>query len=650
MTVPPRPDIADSSPPRRPRRWGWLLLKAFLVVAVWMVIVLVSVVTWYSAGLPDLDAIATLTRRPSVTILDSEGAMIASYGDVYGAVVTVKDMPPHLPGAVLAVEDRRFYHHFGVDLIGIARAVIVNYRAGRLVQGGSTITQQVAKNLFVGQERSLKRKIQEALMAVKLERRFSKDQILTLYLNRVYMGAGSYGVDAAAQRYFGVPATHVSVAQAAILAGLLKAPSHYNPINDSAATAQRASVVLDEMVLAGVIDAPQAALAKTATQNLGVSQRGNGSRYFADWVLQELDNTLGDLGQDVIIHTRFDPRLQRAAEAALEKALGEDGAKREASQGAVVVMTPDGAVKAMVGGRSYTDSQFNRATQGLRQPGSTFKAFVYLTALESGLRPDDTVDDGPIRVNGWGPANFDAGFKGAVSLRTAFAHSINTAAVRLSESLGRRKVIATAQRFGLDVPLNAGPSVALGTEATTLVGLTGAYATFANGGYAATPHAIDTITSRLGDLVWKHAGDGRGRIIEEAALAGLHSLMAGVLIDGTAKGNGLITPAFSERPAGGKTGTTQDFRDAWFIGYTADAVTGVWIGNDDNSSMQKVTGGSLPAHVWHDTMMVVEQDLPSRPLPLRRSSPLAVAKPSVVIPKANDPIGQFLGGLTAAPR
>lgn len=632
---------APPTPPRPPTPWAIRLLKFGVKVAlvglVWLVIIVGSVVVWYSAGLPDLDQVASLTRKPSVSVLAADGTIIANFGDVYGEIVDVKDMPTYLPGAVMAVEDRKFYHHFGVDPLGILRAAVVNLRAGHLVQGGSTLTQQVAKNLFLTQDRTLKRKIQEVIMAVKLERRFTKDQILTLYLNRVYMGAGSYGVDAAAQRYFGVPARKVSIWQAAILAGLLKAPSHYNPVADPTATTERASVVLGEMVEAGVITQEQADSAKiAASKGVTLARRNGGTRYFADWVMQELDEDLGELGQDVLVHTSFDQKIQSVAEASLEKTLAEDGPKHDATQGAVVVMAPDGGVRAMVGGRNYGESQFNRAVQGQRQPGSSFKAFVYLTALENGMHPDDMIEDGPIRINGWSPANFDPGFHGSVSMRTAFAHSLNTCAVRVTESIGRRKVIATANQFGLGVPANAGPSVALGTEATSLLTMTGSYATFANGGRGIIPYTIRSITARNGDILWQHEGDGRGRMVDDGVLGELNSLFSAVLAEGTAKGNAI------DHPAGGKTGTTQDFRDAWFIGFTADLVTGVWIGNDDNSPMKRVTGGSLPARVWHDVMQVAEQGYPSRPLP--GSAGGAISPPKT--PPASDPIGRFLSGFS----
>lgn len=592
------------------RRFGlWAIVRWLLVLGVWGVVAAGVVVAWFAYDLPDLDEVAGLTRRPSVTVLAADGSQIAAFGQLYGDVVPVTEMPVFLPGAVMAVEDRRFYDHWGIDLFGIGRAAVVNLVRGRVVQGGSTITQQTAKNLFLSHERSYKRKVQEVLLAVWLETRFTKDQILTLYLNRVYLGAGTYGVEAAAQRYFGRSAREVTVYQAAMLAGLLKAPSRYNPVSSATAAEARTAVVLRAMVEAEVLTEDQAAAARASGGNAvaGVRRAGSG-RHFADWVME----TVGDyvsLDRDVTVRTTLDPRLQTLAEQSLATTLRERGAKAGASEGAVVVLSPDGAVRAMVGGRDYAASQFNRAVQALRQPGSAFKPVVYLAALEAGMRPGDMVLDAPVTVEKWSPTNFDGTFRGEVTLREAAARSLNTPVVRMQEKVGRGRVVAAARRLGLTGELGTSPSLALGTEEMSLLPLTAAYAPFANGGTLAMPHGITEIISRDGTILYRRGGSGGGRAVEPAVVGAMNDMLGAVLSWGTGKAAAL------DRPAAGKTGTSQGHRDAWFIGYTADFVTGVWVGNDDDRAMKGVTGGGLPAQVWKQVMAGAHQGLPPRALP-----------------------------------
>lgn len=594
--------------PKR-RSWLWAAVRWLLVLGVWGVVAGIVVVAYFAYDLPDLDEVAGVTRRPSVTVLAADGAPVAAFGQLYGDVVPVAEMPAYLPGAVMAVEDRRFYDHWGVDVLGIARAAVVNLVRGRVVQGGSTITQQTAKNLFLSNERNLKRKVQEVLLALWLETKFSKDQILTLYLNRVYLGAGTYGVEAAAQRYFGRSAREVSVYQAAMLAGLLKAPSRYNPLADAAAAEARTAVVLQAMVDAGVLTGHQAAAARTSGGQAvaGVRRAGVG-RHFADWIME----TVGDyvsLDRDVVVRTTLDSRLQAAAEAILAATLRDAGAKANASEGAIVVLAPDGAVRAMVGGRDYAASQYNRAVQAQRQPGSAFKPVVFLAALEAGLRPGDKVLDAPITVDKWSPTNFDGTYRGEVTLREAAARSLNTAAVRLQEKVGRSKVVAAARRLGLTGDLPATPSLALGTEEMSLLPMTAAYAPFANGGFLALPHGILEVADRDGTVLYRRAGSGGGRVVDPGIAGAMNDLLGAVTAWGTGKAAAL------DRPAAGKTGTSQSNRDAWFIGYTADAVAGVWIGNDDDAPMKGVTGGGLPARVWKQVMAEAHRGLPPRPLP-----------------------------------
>lgn len=597
--------------PKR-RSWLWAALRWLLVLGVWGVVAGIAVVAYFAYDLPDLDEVAGVTRRPSVTVLSADGAPVASFGQLYGDVVPVSEMPAYLPGAVMAVEDRRFYDHWGVDVLGIARAVVVNLARGRLVQGGSTITQQTAKNLFLSHERSLKRKVQEVLLALWLEAKFSKDQILTLYLNRVYLGAGTYGMEAAAQRYFDRSARDVTVYQAAMLAGLLKAPSRYNPLADAAAAEARTAVVLRAMVDAGVLNEQQAAAARSSSGQAvaGVRRAGVG-RHFADWVMETVEDYVS-LDRDVIVRTTLDSRLQATAEGILAATLREAGPKAHASEGAIVVLGPDGAVRAMVGGRDYAASQYNRAVQAQRQPGSAFKPVVFLAALEAGMRPDDAILDAPITVEKWSPTNFDGTYRGEVTVREAAARSLNTPTVRLQEKVGRSKVIAAARRLGLTGDLPATPSLALGTEEMALLPMTAAYAPFANGGFLALPHAITEITDRDGTVLYRRSGSGGGRVIEPGIAGAMNDLLGAVTAWGTGKAAAL------DRPMAGKTGTSQSNRDAWFIGYTADAVAGVWIGNDDDTPMKGVTGGGLPARVWKQVMAEAHRGLPPRPLPAAR--------------------------------
>ncbi len=579
------------------------------MAAVCGAVVIGGLIAWYGSGLPDISRLDGLTRRPSVTLLSADGTMLATFGDLYGAPVQLHELPPHLPQAVLAVEDRRFYSHFGLDLWGVTRAVLANLRAGRIVQGGSTITQQLAKNLFLKPERTIRRKVQETLLALWLERRFSKDQILTIYLNRVYLGAGTYGVEAAARRFFGKSARQVSLYQAAMLAGLLKAPSRYNPVSDRELAAARARWVLAAMVDAGYLTPERAAAAERQPPWLATSALGQGRRYFADWVLEQVSSYVGYSDRDLTVVTTLDPRLQRLADAQVAAVLAGPGKKAGAGQAALVGLAPDGAVKAMVGGRDYSESQFNRATQALRQPGSAFKLFVYLAGLEAGLEPDDTMMDAPVAVGGWHPRNYDGRYYGEVTLRGALARSLNSVAVRLTEQVGRDRVIAAARRLGITSELRPEPSLALGASEVTLIELTAAYAVLANNGVGVWAYGIREVRDDRGRVLYRRSGSGPGRVIALDLLARMNDMLGAVVAWGTGRGARL------DRPMAGKTGTSQDFRDAWFIGYTADLVTGVWIGNDDGQAMKDVVGGGLPARLWRSFMAEALKGLAIRPLP-----------------------------------
>ncbi len=577
-------------------------------LAIWGSVAVMLLVAWYAYDLPRIDEIAAVTRRPSVTLMAADGTLLTTYGKVYGETVSVRDLPPYLPQAVLAVEDRRFYDHFGVDLIGLARAMVANVRAGRIVQGGSTITQQLAKNLFLTPDRTIKRKVQEMLLALWLEHKFSKDQILSLYLNRVYFGAGTYGIDAAASHYFGKPAKEVNLYEAAQLAGLLKAPSRYNPVRDPDQAEERTALVLRAMAESGYVLEADAAQAQ-ARKTVGRAIAGAQARYFADWIMGQVAGYVGAVDGDLTVITTLNPYQQRVAEEELAAMLDGDGVKRKVGQGAVVVLDPDGAVRAMVGGRDYGTSQFNRVTQALRQPGSAFKPFVYLAGLEEGLTPDDIVVDAPLDIDGWTPKNYAERYYGDVTVREAFARSLNAATVRISQRVGPERVAAAARRLGITSDIEVAPSIALGTSEVTLLELTGAYAVFANYGNGVWPYGIAEIRGPGDEVLFRRSGGGPGRVVQPRIVDGMTNLMSAVVAWGSGKG------ANPNRPAAGKTGTSQDSRDAWFVGFTGELVAGVWLGNDDGTPTAGVTGGSLPAVLWRRVVERAVEGISPQPLP-----------------------------------
>ncbi len=593
--------------------------KWLLVAAIWMVAGIGILLAVYASDLPDVHQVAGLKKRPGITLLAADGSVLSQSGDLYGNTLAVSELPPNLVHAVVSIEDRRFYHHFGVDPFGLLRALITNARRGYTSQGGSTLTQQLAKNMFLTPERTFKRKLQEALLAVQLERYYTKDQILTGYLNRVYLGGGAFGVDAAAKTYFGVPATQLTLQESAIIAGLLKAPSKYSPASDMKAALDRAQLVLQAMHDEGYIDDKQMLEAMSAPPpEIHPATLSKNAHYIADWAASQAQAYIGTIDRDVVVQTTIDTRLQRLAEQKVYDTLTGPAVKLKASQAALVSMTLDGAVRAMVGGRDYAESQFNRATQGERQPGSSFKPFVYLAALQRGLRPDSLVDDSPIHMGTWSPENFEPGFHGMVPARQALAESINTAAVRVLDFAGIDNTRNVARRLGITEPIPRDLSIALGTCDVTLLEMTGAYAAFANGGLGVLPHAIERITDTSGKVLYQRQGGGPGQVAPPEQVGELVGMMTDVIAYGTGKAAKL------DRPAAGKTGTSQDYRNAWFIGFTADLVTGVWFGNDDNSPMKRVTGGMLPAHTWHEFMATAETNLPVRDLPALARMPQAV--------------------------
>ena len=582
---------------RGPARRGWVarLARWALVLGIWVGVALACAVAWYAWDLPDLSTLETPTRRPAALLRTADGAVLARYGQLYGGAVRFDELPGYFVEAVSSIEDRRFFEHPGIDVWGILRAAVANIRAGEIRQGGSTLTQQLAKNLFLTPERTVRRKIQEAIVALWLEARFSKRQIFEIYVNRVYFGSGAYGVAAAARRYFGGTASDLSLFEAAVLAGLLKAPSRYSPVRDADAAKARGLRVLRAMVDAGKLTEEEAKAARRTPLRLR-EETGTGARYFADWAVERAGGYIGRTSRDVEIRTTLDARLQRIAERHARALLAKEAKTRRVSQVALVAMSLDGAVGAMVGGRVYTASQFNRATQARRQPGSAFKLFVYLAGLEAGLAPDSVFVDKPVSVAGWRPRNYDGRFRGAMRLDRAFARSINTVAVQVSERAGRRRVIDAARRLGITTPIAPHPSLALGASEVTLIELTAAYAAVANGGIAVWPYGIASVDAVGGGRLYRRTGGPRARVIEEDRARALRRMLRQVVRTGTGRAARL-----GGREAG-KTGTSQSFRDAWFVGFAGDLVAGVWVGNDDDRPMKKVTGGGLPARIWRAFM------------------------------------------------
>lgn len=595
---------------RRPLPWGWIG-RASILCVIWGSVGLVAAVGWYAYDLPDIHQIEGRTRRPAITVLAQDGSRIARFGDYFSAQVHVRAMPKTLINAVVAVEDRRFFSHFGIDPWGLARAIFTNLRAGRMVQGGSTITQQLAKNLFLTPERTLRRKIQEMLLAFWLEHEYSKDQILTAYLNRVYLGAGSFGVGAAAETYFGKALNQINLYESAVLAGLLKAPSRYAPTNDPEAARDRAATVLGTMIDAGYITEVERTKAlASAAKSTPPAPKFDG-RYFAAWIVGQAQQYAQAMGQDLVISTTLDPKLQQAAERALNRALTEAGRKKQAiEQAALLSMSPDGAIRAYIGGADYDDSAFDRVTSAKRQPGSAFKPFVFLAAILGGLTPDSTVYDGPVDIGDYAPDNYQGKYYGTTTAREALAKSMNSVAVKLAQEHGLDPVRRLARQLGISSPLGQDLSLALGTSEVSLYEMTGAYASIAAAGQAVTPYAIAEIRGRDGNVIYHHNTSKMPQVVDAGAAATLVDMMQSVVArDGTG------ARAALDRPVAGKTGTTQNYHDAWFVGFTADYITGVWCGNDDNRAMRKISGGTVPARIWHDYMQAAESGQPPRDLP-----------------------------------
>lgn len=575
-------------------------LKWGFVLALWGGIALAIILAWFARELPTITESMVFERRPTITIKANDDTIIDRYGDIKGEVVSVDDLPDYVVGAVLATEDRRFYHHWGIDPLGIARAFTVNIVQGGFVQGGSTITQQLAKNLFLSRERTLKRKVQEAMLAVWMETKLSKDEILSAYLNRVYLGSGAYGIDAAARVYFNKPAKQLTVREAATLAGLLKAPSRYSPSANPSLSAQRTRVVLAAMHDAGFLnDADFKKYDKLPPSPPRKPSSGDTIRYFTDYIVGQVEALIGVPEGDVIVETTLDRDVQATAESAITKAVLTNGEKHKFSQGAAIVMGLDGSIVAMVGGRDYQVSEYNRVTNSLRSPGSSFKPIVYLSALEHGWSPESTIMDAPITEGRYRPQNYGGEYYGEVTLTQALTRSLNTVSVNLMKDVKPESVIGLARRLGITADLEPNLSLALGANGVPMIEMATAYATLGRGGVAVEPFSITRITDMNGSVLYEQPKERDARqVVSRGYVYQLTGMMRSVVQFGTGQA------AQGPYVAAGKTGTSQDFRDAWFIGFTDKYAAAVWFGNDDNSPMKRVTGGLIPAPVWREIMTV----------------------------------------------
>ena len=632
------------TPLQRVLYWG-------AVLAVWGVIFMVVFFAVFARDLPDTSTLYNVDRQPSITYLDRNGALIAVRGSQMAPPADLEALPDYVPAAFIAIEDRRFYHHPGFDPIGMTRAIAANMRAGRVVQGGSTLTQQLAKNLFLCPDQNIKRKVQELMLAVWLEMKFSKQEILALYLNRVYFGAGAYGIEAASQRYFDKGAKDLTVGEAALLAGLLKAPSRYSPVSESERAATRATVVLNEMVDAGVITPEQRAAAVTEPVRVSRTLATQHAQYFIDWLDKQIRELVGEPTEDMIVETTLDLTLQTSAERAVRRILERDES-RGVQQAALVAMDGEGRVRAMIGGASYADSQFNRAVDARRQAGSAWKPFVYLTALESGYTPETRVNDAPIRIGNWSPRNYSGTFAGEMTMATAVAQSTNTIAAGMADQIGRDNVARTARRLGITSRIGLEPAMALGAVEVSPLEMAQAYDAFANGGRRVTAHGISRIRTPQGRVIYQRASraDGPVQAISNPFLYYQNQMLRGVMTSGTGR-----SAAIAGRDTAGKTGTTSDYKDAWFVGYTGGFVTAVWVGKDDNSAMRGVTGGSSPAAIWRGFMEAALPRLNAPAIPNGPAMPEGWRPPDPVenligrigdifgdSPRADDPLDESL--------
>ena len=581
-------------------------LLSFLLKYVFVTLIVITFFTSIFIGycvfdLPDIEKLSEESARPHIIIRAETGEILSHYGDIYGRAITYSQLPKNLINAILATEDRRFFDHSGIDYWSIIRAAYKNRVAGRIVQGGSTITQQLAKIIFLSAERTIKRKVQEALLAIQLERLFSKEQILTMYLNRVFLGHANYGVDAAARNYFGKRTENLTLYESAFIAGMLKAPARYSPPGGTKLALNRAKIVLQNMLDAGFISKRQ--METAALPEFINNARPNGllvNQFFSDYILSKIPKLVPNTKQNLDIITSFSLETQHQLEKAISKILEKEHVSKKI-QVAAIVMNKNGSIKAMMGGRSYVQSQFNRAVLAKRQPGSLFKLFVYLAALENGYSADSYITDEEVKVGNWKPKNFSRKYLGSVSLVDAFAYSLNTVVVKLSESIGRDKVISIAQKLGIEDNLKDLPSIALGTSEVTLLDLTTCYATIANDGMLVNDASILSIFNANKKNIYKSKKKGifnNNQILEPNVVLQIKDMLAASVLYGTSKN--AVVPSYKVY---GKTGTSQDYRDAWFVGIVDDLVISIWVGNDDNTPMNHITGGTLPANIFKEFMM-----------------------------------------------
>lgn len=594
------PKHVSPSPLGRLIQWG-------IALALWGVLLVTLVILWYGQEIPEITQQATFERRPSVTVLANDGSVITRYGDLKGDALSIDDLPPHLVQAILAVEDRRFYYHFGIDPIGLTRAIVINTFKGHVAQGGSTITQQLAKNLFLSHERTYKRKIQEAILALWLEWHLTKDEILSAYLNRVYMGSGAYGVEAAARVYFDKSAQNLTLEESATLAGLLRAPSRYSPKANPKESRERAQLVLKLMQDVGYLDEGAKISKSSFRPDEEITPASISNKYFADWARETVSTLIPTPTEDITIETTLDPYIQAKAGDVINKYVAENGEKAKFSQGAAVILRADGSIVAMVGGADYRKSEFNRATKALRPPGSSFKPIVYLTALENGLSMDTLVMDAPLTINGYSPQNFGGQYYGEVSLIKALTLSLNTVSVQLGYQVGMGRVIGAARRLGIDTNLSPDLSLTLGAQGIPMLEMAGAYAVMANGGYATEPYGIRRIRDKSGKTLWQRKAVDAPAVFAGQPIFEIQQMLKSVTRYGTGQA------AQGPYDVAGKTGTSQDYRDIWFSGFTNHYVGSVWFGNDNNSPMRGgTTGGSYAARAWRDIMTLAQAD-PSPP-------------------------------------
>jgi penicillin-binding protein 1A len=594
------------------------------------VIFMVGFLAVFARDLPDTSRLYDVDRQPSISYLDRNGGLVAVRGSQEAPPADLKALPPYVPAAFIAIEDQQFYRHFGFNPLRMGQALLNNHRAGRITGGGSTITQQLAKNLFLSPQQTVRRKAQELILAVWLETKFTKDEILALYLNRVYFGAGAYGIEAASQRYFNKQASELELGEAALLAGLLKGPSRYSPLSDSDRASKRATVVLNEMVEAGVVSAEErsAALKQGVTVNKTLANQH--ANYFVDWVDKEVRALAGDATEDLIVETTLDLPIQASAERSVQAGV-KGWRKSGVRQAALVALDGEGRVRALIGGTDYAASQFNRAVDSRRQAGSAFKPFVYLTALEFGRTPETVVVDEPVTVGNWTPKNYNGGHLGPIRLETAVENSVNTVAVRTALEVGTDNVARTARRLGIQSRVSTEPSMALGAVDVSPLEMAQAYVPFSNGGWSARAYGIERIRTKKGRVIYERRDDAgaRAAVIGNPPLRDMNRMLRRVVSAGT--GTRAAVPGFD---LAGKTGTTSDYRDAWFVGYTGGFTTAVWVGKDDNKPMGRVTGGSAPAQIWRDFM--------AKALP--RLQVKSIPDGPADAPVFNDPIGDLLAG------